>query len=130
MPPCDEFVTFCQNFDFKIRRDHQKNLLWAVQLWVGRRKELTLDYVPKKDKKKNRIQAVKGWWKWKFTHLFKPFMPLCDEFVTYYQKFDFKIRRDHQKNFLWASRLWVGRRKEPISDYVPKNDKKNQAVKG
>ena len=24
MPWCDEFVTYCQNFDFKIRRDHQK----------------------------------------------------------------------------------------------------------
>ena len=24
-------------------------------------------------------------------------MPLCDEFVTYCQKFDFKNRRDHQK---------------------------------
>ena len=21
---CDEFVTYCQNFDFKIRMDHQK----------------------------------------------------------------------------------------------------------
>ena len=52
-------------------------------------------------------------------------MPLCDEFVTYCQNFDFKKRRDHQTNFLWALRLWVGRRKEPILDYVPKNDKKN-----
>ena len=24
---------------------------------------------------------------------------------------DSKIRRDHEKNFLWASRLWVGRQK-------------------
>ena len=24
MPLCDESVTYCQNFDFKIRRDHQK----------------------------------------------------------------------------------------------------------
>ena len=24
MPLCDEFVTYCQNFDFKIRRDLQK----------------------------------------------------------------------------------------------------------
>ena len=58
-------------------------------------------------------------------------MPLCDAFVTYCQNFDFKIRRDHQKNFLWALRLWVGRRKEPILDYVPKKRQKNiQAVKG
>ena len=39
---------------------------------------------------------------------------------------DPKIRRDHQKNF-----LWVGRRKEPVLDYVPKNDeKKNLVSKG
>ena len=25
MPQCDEFVTYCQNFDFKIRKDHNKN---------------------------------------------------------------------------------------------------------
>ena len=25
MPSCEEFVTFRQNFDFKIRRDHKKN---------------------------------------------------------------------------------------------------------
>ena len=23
LPLCDEFVTYCQNFDFKIKRDHQ-----------------------------------------------------------------------------------------------------------
>ena len=58
-------------------------------------------------------------------------MPLCDEFGTHCQNFYFKIRRDHQKNFLWASRLWVGRRKEPILGYVPKNDeKKNSGSKG
>ena len=42
-----------------------------------------------------------------------------------------KIRRDHKKNYLWASRLWVGRRKEPILGYVPKTTiKRIQAVKG
>ena len=54
-------------------------------------------------------------------------MLLRDEFVTYCQNFDFKIRRDHQKNFLSASRLRVGRRKEPIIGYVPKNDEKNNS---
>ena len=45
--------------------------------------------------------------------------------------FDFNLRRDHQKNFLWASRLWVSRRKEPILGYFPKNDeKKNSGGKG
>ena len=41
--------------------------------------------------------------------------------------FDFNLRRDHQKKFLWASRLWVGRRKEPILGYVSKNDEKNNS---
>ena len=46
-------------------------------------------------------------------------------------KFCFNLRRDHHKNFLWASRLWVGRQKEPTLGYVPKNyEKKIQAVKG
>ena len=42
--------------------------------------------------------------------------------------FNFNFRRDHQKNFLWESRLWVGRRKEPILGYVPKNDEKKNSV--
>ena len=37
-----------------------------------------------------------------------------------------KELRDHRKNILWASRLWVGRRKEPILGYVPKNDEKKE----
>ena len=58
-------------------------------------------------------------------------MPSCDEFITYCQNVDFKIRRDHQKHFLWASRLWVGRRKEPILGYVSKNyERKNSGSKG
>ena len=60
-----------------------------------------------------------------------PFMPLRDEFAKYCQNLDFKIRRDHQKYFLWGLRLWVGRRKEPILGYVLKNDeKKNSGSKG
>ena len=41
--------------------------------------------------------------------------------------FDFNLRRDHQKTFLWASRLWVGRRKEPILGYVQKNYERNNS---
>ena len=33
-----------------------------------------------------------------------------------------------KKKFLWASGLWVGRRKEPILGYVPKNDEKKNSV--
>ena len=41
----------------------------------------------------------------------------------------FNFRRDHKK--ILASRLWVGRRKEPILGYVQKNNEKiMQGVKG
>ena len=51
--------------------------------------------------------------------------------ASFSKTFDFNLRRDHQKNFLWASRLWVGRRKEPVLGYVPKNDdKKNSGGEG
>ena len=41
------------------------------------------------------------------------------------------LRRDHQENFLWSSRLWVGRRKERFLDYVlKKRRKKNSRGKG
>ena len=33
---------------------------------------------------------------------------------SFSKNFHFYLRRDHQKNFLWASQLWVGRRNEPI----------------
>ena len=45
--------------------------------------------------------------------------------VTLTKNFDLNLRRDHQKIFLWAARIWVGRRQEPILGYVPKNDEKN-----
>ena len=63
---------------------------------------------------------------------FNPFPPSVPIYMASFSKtFDFNFRRDHQKNFLWASRLWVGRRKEPIVGYVPKNDeKKNSGGKG
>ena len=58
-----------------------------------------------------------------------------DTVLTHYchsaKNFDFNLRRDHQKNFLWASRLWVGRRKEPILGYVPKKyERKNSGSNG
>ena len=53
--------------------------------------------------------------------LLSPLLPngtICIRIV----KISFKKNRDHKKNFLWASQLWVGRRKEPILGYVPKNN--------
>ena len=63
----------CQNFDFNLRRDHQKNFLWASRLWVGRRKEPTLRYVPKNYARKN--SGSYGLKKWKFINLFNPLLP-------------------------------------------------------
>ena len=50
------------------------------------------------------------------------------KYWTLDQNFDFNLRRDHQKNFIWASRLWVGTRKQPILGHVPKNDEKRNSV--
>ena len=46
--------------------------------------------------------------------------------------FNFNFGRDPQKNFLWASRLWVGRRKYLILSYVTKkkNEKKTSFSNG
>ena len=44
------------------------------------------------------------------------------------QKFRFCFKKGSSKKFLWASRLWVGWRKEPIWGYVPK--KNNLVHKG
>ena len=43
-------------------------------------------------------------------------------------KFKFYFKKGSSKKFLWASRLWVGRRKEPILGYGPKNDEKKNLV--
>ena len=60
---------------------------------------------------------------------FIPFPLAC--IVPFSRNFDFNLRSDYQKNFLWASRLWVGRQKEPILGYVSKNDEnKNSGLKG
>ena len=46
------------------------------------------------------------------------------------QKFRSLKYKGSSKNFLWASQLWVGRRKESILGYVPKNNEiKNSGSK-
>ena len=47
--------------------------------------------------------------------------------ASFSKTFNFNFRRDHQKNFLWASRLWVCRQKEPILGYVPKKYERNNS---
>ena len=46
-----------------------------------------------------------------------PFESQRRVYSTFDQNFDFKIRREHQKNFLWAPHPWVDRRYEPILGY-------------
>ena len=43
-------------------------------------------------------------------------------------KFQFYFKKGSSKIFLWASHLWVGRRKERVLAYVPKNDEKKNLV--
>ena len=70
-----------------------------------------------------------GWRKWNFSDLFNPFVPSVLNIVRLTKISN--LIRDPQKNFLWASRQWVGRRKEPILSYVTKNDeKKNPGTNG
>ena len=65
-----------------------------------------------------QILSIKGY----------PFNAQEDTGVLYHWNFNSILRRDHQKKFLWASRLWVGRRKERTLGYVPKNDEKENLV--
>ena len=117
-------ASLSKNFDFNLRRDHQKNFLWASRLWVGRRKEPILGYVPKNYEKEN--SGSKGLRKIKIYKFVWPFSSYRVHMASLSKNFDFNLRRDHQKNFLWASRLWVGRQKEPILGYVPKNYEKEK----
>ena len=67
----------------------------------------------------------------KIFKLHQPFKAQEDTGVPFHRNFNSILRRYIQKNFLWASRLWVGRRKEPILGYVPKNDEKRiWSIKG
>ena len=61
-------------------------------------------------------------------HLSYHFNAQKDTGVPFHWNLNYILRRDHQKNFLWASHLWVGRRKVPILGYVPKNDEKKNLV--
>ena len=60
----------------------------------------------------------------KISKLHQPFKAQEDTGVPFHRNFNSIFKKGHSKNFLWASRLWVGRRKEPILGYVPKNDEK------
>ena len=64
-------------------------------------------------------------------NLILPFNGQEHKGVPFHRNFSSILGKDHQKNFLWVSRLWVGRRKEPTLGYVPKNDEKNfWSIKG
>ena len=44
-----------RNFNSISRKDHQKNFLRALRLWVGRRKELILRYICPEKRRKNLV---------------------------------------------------------------------------
>ena len=84
------------NFNSILRRDHQKNFLWASRLWVGR-KRAYLRYVPKNDEKKNL--AHKGLKKMKISKLHWPFNAQDDTGVPLSLKFQFYIKKGWSKKF-------------------------------
>ena len=65
----------------------------------------------------------------------KMFRPLCciwvtnSQYCTYGQYFDFKIRRDNKRIFLWALRLWVSRLSQLIVGCLSKADGKRAHAK-
>ena len=62
---------------------------------------------------------------------FSPLVTLRPKYSTFGKKFNFNLGSYPPKNFLWASRLWVGRRNKPIISYVTKKDeKKNPGTNG
>ena len=104
----------------------KKKFLWESRLWVGRRLEPILGYVPKNDETNNPVH--KGLKNWNLSNFFNPLLPSVPN-IGRLTKILISIKEGIiKKNFLWASRLWVGRRLEPILGNVPKNDEKNNPV--
>ena len=64
-----------QNFDSEIRRDHQK-ISYERRDYVSVEKKSLSQAMSRKTMKK-RIQALKGWRKWKFTNFFNPLLPIA-----------------------------------------------------
>ena len=78
-----KYRTFDQNFNFILRRDHQKNFLWSSCLWIGRRKQLILGYVPKNDEKKNLVRKalIFSSLPWHFVKPLKIFLALTTSLI-------------------------------------------------
>ena len=106
----------CQHFHFKLPNFYAKSLFVSEILSI----------------KGNGCEI------WKGCDIMKLLFPACYPFfaqedtgVPFHRNFNSILRRDHQKNFLWASRLWDGRRKEPILSCCPeKRQQKNWSIKG
>ena len=58
MPLCDEFVTYCQNFDFKIKRDYQKISYERREYESVDEKSLSYTMCSKKTKKKSGSKVL------------------------------------------------------------------------
>ena len=76
--------------------------------------------------KKNLLH--KGLKKMKIFKLHRPFNAQEDTSDPFHWNFNSIFKEGIIKKILWASRLWVGRRKEPILGYISKNDEKMNLV--
>ena len=56
----------------------------------------------------------------------KPFMAHCPKYRTFDRIFNFNLRSYNQKISLWASRLYIGRRKEYVCPEELKKKKKKE----
>ena len=61
--------------------------------------------------------------------IYQPISAQSPKYKTFGQNFNFNLRSDPQKHFLWASRLWLGRLKEPKLSHKKKK-KKNPGTNG
>ena len=101
-------VTVSSKFRFQKKKGYRKKFLWAPRLWVGRRWEPILGYISKFDGIK--VSGINGLKKMIFFLTFMTHYCLTATIVTVLSKFRFKNKKGSKKNFLWAPRLWVGRR--------------------
>ena len=78
------------------------------------------------------ISLFWNWRKWQVLLIFFLYsLKLTNLGVKLYSWQTLRNSRKSSKNFLWASRLWVGGWKEPVLSYVKKiNEKKNPGTNG
>ena len=74
-----------------------------------------------------RLTLTSDFYEHSFPYPFNPLLPSA-AYIRRSAKIFILIKEGSSKKFIWASRLWVGRRKEPILSFIMKNYEK--VVKG